>query len=324
MRTRADHRRRGKWLPRGLPLAVVLLVLASCSTTRLTNAHPEGTPTVTATPMATLPTAAASPSAASRLAPPRVAGLSWRPAGSVVNGVPATYVAQTDGGAIGLLWIDPTAVSFRLIPGKKVPEGSPVLPADNVPSTWIPRMVAAFNGGFLLTDGVGGYYYARRLVRPLVSGLAAFEITSNGRLSVGAWGRDLRLTPQTVAVRQNLPLLVDNHQSRIAPTDKPRTWGEANGGLWTANRSALGQLDDGSLVFAYGHELRPAAMAQAMLQVGARAAMVLDMNKSWPGGFVYSHLAGHIAGQRIQRLEYHSPSVYYARFTKDFVAVLRR
>ncbi len=242
----------------------------------------------------------------------------------MVGGRAVTYVAQVDGGAVGLVWIDPARVTFRLIPGLKVPEGSPVLPADNQPSSWVPRMVAAFNGGFMLKDGVGGYYYAHRTVRPLVAGLGAFEITADGHLSVGAWGRDLTLTRQTVVVRENLPLLVDNSLAQTSASDTPRTWGLANGGLWTANRSALGQLADGSLIFAYGHEVRPDAMAAALVSAGVREAMVLDMNKSWPGGFVYTHSPGAVVGHRIQPQEYHVPSVYFARFTKDFVAVLLR
>jgi hypothetical protein len=235
-----------------------------------------------------------------------------------------TYLARTDGGAVSLLWIDAAAVSFRLIPGLSVPEGSPVTAADRSSSTWVPRMVAAFNGGFLLKDGVGGYYYDHQMVRAMKPGYAALEITTNGRLTVGAWGRDLGLTPATVAVRQNLPLLVDHYQARTSSSDTASTWGIANGGSWTANRSALGQLTDGSLVYAYGYNVRPDAMAAAMTLVRAREAMMLDMNRSWPGGFVYEHPSTGITGQRIHPYEWHSASVYYARFTKDFVAVLLR
>ena len=312
--------------------ALCLFVLSACSAgsastsappagaSGAASAHAASRPAATKTPAAS---ASATPTVA-HLSPPVAAGVTWRAAGSVVNGVAATYIASTAGGAVGLLWIDPSVVSFRLIPGYKVPEGGPATPADGKPSTWVPRMVAAFNGGFLLKDGVGGYYADHRMVRPLVPNLAAFEITSDGRLAVGAWGRDLQLTSKTVAVRQNLRLLVDHGRAQTSTSDGPRTWGIANGGLWTANRSALGELADGSLVFAYGHETRAATMAAALVQVGAQRAIALDMNKSWPGGFVYRHTAGAIVGQRVHPLQYHSPSVYYARYTKDFVAVLRR
>jgi len=309
--------------------AFCAFVLGACSAG---SGGPSGAPAASSPPAthaASKASATTSPSASptptvAHLSPPAVPGVTWRAAGTVVNGVTATYIASTAGGSVGLLWIDPSVVSFRLIPGFRVPEGGPATAADNTPSTWVPRMVAAFNGGFLLKDGVGGYYADHRMVRPLVSNLAAFEITADGRLAVGAWGRDLQLTSKTVVVRQNLRLLVDHGRSQTSTSDGPRTWGIANGGLWTANRSALGQLADGSLVFAYGHETRAATMAAALVQVGAQRAIALDMNKSWPGGFVYRHTAGAIVGQRVHPLQYHSPSVYYTRYTKDFVAVLRR
>ena len=330
--------RTGWRLVRGSPaigLVLPLVVLAACSNaaagvpgpTARSLASAAGPASASMSPQPSMSPPAASPKpkpAVWPLSPPAVAGLTWRAEGTRTARGPVTYVARTDGGAIALLWIDPAAVSFRLIPGLSVPEGSPVTAADRSPSTWVPRMVAAFNGGFMLKDGVGGYYYAHQLVRPLRSGLGTLEITADGRLQVGAWGRDLALTSQTIAVRQNMPLLVDRYVAQTRPGDTASTWGIANGGLWTASRSALGVLADGSLVFAYGHEVRPSAMSAAMVLVRAREAMVLDMNRSWPGGFVYSHPAGAIAGLRIQSQEWHTPSVYYARFTKDFVAVLLR
>ena len=318
--------------PRSLLAAlVVAVVLAGCSNAAagVAAAPTSPAPTASATRSAAPPnqpvTASPSPTRPKPLpGPPAVAGLSWQPVGTNTARGPVTYLARTDGGAVALLWIDTAAVSFRLIPGWAVPEGSPVAAADRSPSTWVPRMVAAFNGGFLLKDGVGGYYYDHQMVRAMRPGYAALDITSNGRLTVGAWGRDLALTPQTVAVRQNLPLLVDHYQARTSSSDTASTWGIANGGLWTANRSALGQLADGSLVYAYGANVRPAAMSAAMTLVRAREAMMLDMNRSWPGGFVYEHPASGVTGQRIHPQEWHSASVYYSRFTKDFIAVLLR
>jgi hypothetical protein len=183
-------------------------------------------------------------------------------------------------------------------------------------------MVAAFNGGFRLADHVGGYYYAGRTVRSLRNGLAAFVISAAGRLTVGAWGRDLHLVRGTQVVRQNLPLLVDGGRTQTRSTDTTQTWGIANGNLWTANRSALGQLPNGSLVYAYGFDVRPTTMAHALVLVGARTGMFLDMNKSWPGGFTYVRVGDHLHGQRVQPGEYHDPSVYFHRFTKDFVVAL--
>lgn len=314
--------------------SILPLVLVGCSAGSSGAGSPvaaSGSPRASATASATTTKAATSSSPTAtvpHLSPPNVPGVRWRAAGSVVNGVAATYLGTAARGSVGLLWIDPSVVSFRFIPGYKVPEGSPSTKADNQPSTWVPRMVAAFNGGFLLKDADGGYYVDHTMVRALLPRLAAMQITSDGRLSVGAWGRDFHLTSQTVAVRQNLRLLVDQGVAQTSAADTARTWGIANGGLWTANRSALGQRADGSLVFAYGHEVRPSTMAAALVGVGVQRAIALDMNKSWPSGFVYRHGSGSSAGAtvglKVHPLMYRSASMYYARFTKDFVAVLRR
>jgi uncharacterized protein YceK len=316
-------------------VAVAALVLASGCSTVVSSGGPatdsttpsgqpaatesaSGSPTATAATRTTQP----DPPPASALTPPAGTGLSWRPAGMTVRGVPVTYVATTAGGSIGLLWMDTAVLRFRFIPGFAIPENTPVLPADRRPSSWVPWMAAAFNGGFKLSDGAGGYYYAGKVVRTLRPGLAALTITNAGRISVVKWGREQSSVANLLVVRENLPLLVDSYRARTSPSDTARTWGVANGGLSHANRSALGQRADGSVVFAFGADVTPAAMAAAMVQVDARTAIALDMNKSWPGGFVYSHHAGVISGRRILSPIWHSPSVYYGPFTKDFVVAL--
>ena len=90
------------------------------------------------------------------------------------------------------MWMNAYALTFRYIPGYQYPEGSPQRSIDHKPSTWVPRMVAAFNGGFHLSDDVGGYFYDGQTVKRLRPGLASLNITAGGRISVGVWGRWFR------------------------------------------------------------------------------------------------------------------------------------
>ena len=310
-------------LKRGGFLVAALLGVTGCSasgqiaapTQVSTRPSPDS-----AAPVAPAPTAA--PSSAAHGVPPAVPGVRWIPSGQWVRGVPAAYVARVSNGSIGLLWMDPTLLRFRFVPGTQFPEGSPVQPVDRQPSTWVPTMVAAFNGGFELKDSAGGFFYAGSTVRPLRSGWAALALTSGGRLSVGVWGRDLRMSPAIVAVRENLRPLVDRHVSQALPSDSSAAWGAANGSLIHANRSALAQLDDGSLVFAYGLEVRAWQMGAALVLVHAKEAIMLDMNKSWPSGFTYVHHGSTIMGRPIQPGIYRSASMYLTRFKKDFVVAL--
>jgi hypothetical protein len=217
--------------------------------------------------------------------------------------------------------MDPTRLRYRYVPGYAVPEGSPATPADRTPATWVPRMLAAFDSGYKLSDHVGGYYYLGRTVAPLRAGLASLVIGKDGSLSVGTWGRDISMTPNTLVVRQNLRPLVLGGVSQASPTDRPRTWGISNGNRPRANRSALGRLPDGGLVFVYAHDVTAAGLADVLVSLGVRAAIDLDMNVSWPTGFVYSHAGGNVVGHKINPHIVRSPSTYLSRFKKDFVVV---
>ena len=247
------------------------------------------------------------------LTPPT--GPSWTPspAGSSVQ------VAHTSG--VTLMWMDPTRVRFRYVAGTQFPEHSPASRADRTPATWVPTMVAAFNSGYKLRDHVGGFYYLGRTVSPLRSGLAAFTVRADGSLHVGVWGRDLSMTPDTVVVRENLRPLIEQGVVRASPSDTPRTWGIANGNTVHANRSALGSLPDGSFVFAMGHDVTALQLASALAGVRVVDAVMLDMNKSWPTGFVYSHNGSRTTGARIDPHVVRDPSTYFQPFKKDFVVV---
>ena len=258
------------------------------------------------------------------LVPPVVAGLTWRALGSLVQGRPVTYVATTRRGTIALLWMNPQALAFRFIPGSQVPEGGPLLPADRAGASWVPRMAAAFSGAFRLRDNAGGYFYRGTTVKPLRDGLASLVIDSQGRLSVVRWGRERRSTSGLEVVRQNLPMLIDQYTARTSSHDSTTRWGAANNNTRVANRSALGELVDGSLVFAYGEELTAQDLAGALVGVHARNAIMLDMNKWQPAGFVYWHQAGSVTGQRILPTIHHAPAVYLVAHYKDFVVALMR
>jgi hypothetical protein len=312
-----------------------MLVLSACAASPQATSTSPSVSTVGATPRSSVSTRSPSahPSATTpagqgasvngavgpgAVSPP--AGPSWHAA----PGSTAVQVATLPGGNVSLLWMDPARLRFRFVPGYNVPEGSPATQADRTPSTWVPQMLAAFNSGYKLSDHVGGYYYLGRTVAPLRAGLASLVIGKDGTLSVGTWGRDIALTSNTLVVRQNQRPLVLDGVSQAKATDGPRTWGISNGNRPRANRSALGRLPDGSLVFVYAHDVTAAGLADVLVSLGVREAIDLDMNISWPTGFVYSHVGGKVVGQKINPSIVRSPSTYLSRFKKDFVVVQAR
>lgn len=304
-------------LVRRSTVALVALAMAGCTTAApaalVGSTSSSKSPSITASPSAK-PTPP--PHRWPSLQPP--AGLAWEP-------LPGSkYYAKVtiDHGQVTLLWLDQHGLKFRYVPGFAYPEGSPRTNADTDPTTWVPKMVAAFDGAFKLADHVGGYYYLGSEVSPLLPGYATLVLYQNGVIRLGKWGRDLHLTPNMLMVRQNLPPFVDNGMPQTKPTDSYKTWGFTFNHRWLVNRSALGQLPDGSLIFAYGHNVRPATMAQALASAGVTFAIDLDMNGYFPAGFLYRHANGQVIGARLNPYVVHSPSIYFKVYQKDFFAVL--
>jgi len=301
-------------------LTATCVLLAGCSTasglTTDTPAPSKSQESNTVTPNA----ASASPTSQKppTLTPP--AGLGFTPT-STAPGIETTTL---DGGRITLMWMDQQRLKFRLVPGYKWPENSPTISADHNPASWTSTMLATFNGAFKLSDHVGGYYYHGHTVAKLRNGLAAFEIESNGSLKVGVWGKNLTLTPNTIAVRQNLPPIVHNGRSQAKASDNAGTWGAAINHLWHVNRSALGERSDGSLVYEFGDHVTPTTMAHYLVKAGVRDGLMLDMNEAWPTGILYSHTPSGIHGRRINPGIHHRPNIYLQRTDKDFVVVSAR
>jgi len=90
-------------------------------------------------------------------------------------------------------------------------------------------LVAAFNGGFKMNAARGGYYTEGRTVVPLVAAAASLVIYANGSVTVGAWGTDVSMAPNVVAVRQNL---VRSLQAANRPPRRAVPTGSLGGHLW--------------------------------------------------------------------------------------------
>ena len=108
-------------------------------------------------------------------------------------------------------------------------------------------------------------------------------------LSIGKWGRDVSMTKDVEAVRQNLDLIVDKGKSQVADGADHVTWGATTDKESLAWRAALGQRDDGSLVYVGSPYLSADGLANVLVGAGVKRAMVLDMNEYWAAGFYFRH-----------------------------------
>ena len=182
------------------------------------------------------------------------------------------------------------------------------------------RLLAAFNGGFKLSSGVGGYEQEGHVASALRRGLASVVIDRSGRARMGVWGHGLPAPGEAVySVRQNLPPLLLNGRPTAAAGDWG-LWGATLGGGEFVARSALGQDAAGDLLFAGSMSASPADMAVALARAGARVAMELDINPEWvqldvasrPGG----PLRAAIPGQS------RPANQFLLGWARDFFAVL--
>ncbi len=210
----------------------------------------------------------------------------WHPAGRLVGGSPAVYettmVPPGSSYLAGVAWLDPRLLRAQLYSGSISPGGGPwALTAPISPAASM-SLVAAFNGGFKFPDSQGGYYAQGRFAHPLRQGAASLVIYRNGTLTVGQWGRDVHMSNQVLAVRQNLDLLVDH--GRPVPglnPDDTSVWGSTLGGIPDVWRSGVGVRADGAIVYVLGPAMRITQLADLLVRAGCVRAMTLDMNPDW-------------------------------------------
>ena len=210
----------------------------------------------------------------------------WHAAGRLVRGHVAVYetTLRPPGSSYeaGLAWMDPRLLRAQLYSGSSSPGGGPWRLTAPVSPTAARILVAAFNGGFKFPATQGGYYAEGRLVYPLRTGGASFVIYRNGDATVGSWGRDVKMTPAVIAVRQNLTLIVDHGRpvAGLNPYDN-YVWGSTLGGVPAVWRSGIGVTANGSLVYATGPFLEITQLAALLVRAGCVRAMTLDMNPDW-------------------------------------------
>ena len=290
-----------------------LLAVAACSSPAAAPRPPAGPPAGTPASLPASARAAATAPArphATRLAvpppAPRVTVTRTRTAdGSVVTVAtfsgPVTYVLH-DGSE------DPGLAAGR------VKAGPVVRGAERG------RLLAAFNGGFKLSAGAGGYEQEGHVASPLRPGLASLVIDRSGRARIGVWGHGVPAPGEAVySVRQNLPPLVRNGRPTAAAADWG-LWGATLGGGEYVARSALGQDAAGRLLYAASMSASPADLAVVLARSGARIAMELDINPEWvqldvarrPGG----PLRAAVRGQN------RPADQFLLGWARDFITVL--
>jgi len=254
----------------------------------------------------------------------------WHPIGRTVDGIPTMYAAYIRPNAVytslvtGVAWMDTKLLSAKLYAGTSIPgTGQAFTAMAPIADAARTTLDAAFNSGFRTQDAQGGFYLDGVTAVPLKPGAASVVIDSSGNIDVGTWGTDVTMTPSTVAVRQNLDLIVDHGAPvpGLNQNDNIR-WGATLGGKDQVWRSGVGVTASGALVYAAGSGLSIVDLADVLARAGAVRAMELDINTAWVN-FTHFDLnpgvpATSTNGVRLTYDEEPSPDRYFYTLSRDF------
>jgi hypothetical protein len=248
------------------------------------------------------------------------------PASAVATPVPAPRVilsqVRTADGSVVTVAIFRGAVHYVLHSGSVDPGSlaAGLRAGPRVGGAERRHLLAAFTGGFMLNNHVGGYEQEGRVISPLERGVMSLVIDRSGRATIGIWGHGVPAPGEAVySVRQNLQALVDRGRPTAAAGNW-HLWGPTLGGGEYVARSSVGEDAAGDLMFAGSMSTTPADLAEALVGSGARIAMELDINPEWvqldvasrPGG----PLTAAVPGQ-------HRPAdQYLVGWTRDFFTVV--
>jgi hypothetical protein len=248
-----------------------------------------------------------------------------------VNGRPALAAAYVRPDAVhtsytaGLVWISGSQVRAAFHPGYQQPGGGPWREQPYLRGPDRIGLLAAFNSAFRLQDARGGFFADGRLVRALRPGAASLVVFRDGRMTVGAWNRDVAMAPDVAVVRQNLMLIVDH--GRLAPglaDNVGGRWGYTLGNADYVWRSGLGVTAGGDLVYVSGNRLSATTLADLLRRAGAVRAMELDINPEWTSFILYRKPSGAPTQRNLLPDMQGSPRRYDEPSSRDFVALYAR
>lgn len=308
----------------------MIAVLAGCSSSPTgSSAPPSGRSSTSTVPPTTTTTTTVPPTTTTTTPPTTTTTVEppqpgWAPVSTVGGKIAIDQQSVTGpaGGQVTVFRFRAGRVVFRLHDGSSDPPGGSAIPGagSTIAADETPLVLAAFNGGFNSSTGVGGFEVSSQVLVPLVAGMASFVIDAAGNARVGVWGSDVPVAgEQVVSVRQNLPPLVSGGQPSGNIGDVS-AWGATLGGGTTVARSALGEDAQGNILYAGGMSLQPSDLAAALVNSGAVTAMELDINPEWvqldfaaaPGG----PLNAGVPGQN------RPADQYQEGWSRDFVTVL--
>jgi hypothetical protein len=190
---------------------------------------------------------------------------------------------------VAVLRINPAVVEGRMHPGTRDPGGR-WTESTSLTGWTRQHVVAAFNGGFRLTDPSNpGYFSEGRTVAPLRNGQASLVLYDDGHADVGAWNKTVHMTNDVAGVRQNLqPLVADGQVNPSCSSGGQHEWGDTVGQAAYMDRSGFGVTADGHEIYVAGPALSVCGLGQVLADAGVVRGMELDINPTWVDGVYFT------------------------------------
>ncbi len=198
---------------------------------------------------------------------------------------------------------DPSRLALGVVAGTREPISTTGLKGTGrIPrrADLMPRVVAAFNGGFQTKHGAYGMVEERAVLVPPAGEAATITTNAHGDVLLGTWpGSKPRPNPWTLApgvplppwvmsMRQNLDPLVDKGQVNPA---KRRKWGSTAGQHVDKThtiRTGMCLLEGGALAYFFGTSVSAQTLGKAMLAYHCDYGIHLDMNAGHSGFEFYN------------------------------------
>jgi len=224
----------------------------------------------------------------------------------------------------GVVWIDHRAATWELHPGFEDPGHlAQWSQPDWVPPSRRSDLLATFNGGFKTPESRGGFYENGHTAGALLPGAASLVLHRGGGVTLGSWGREVRMTRDVVAVRQNLRLLIDH--GRIQPhlnSNVEAGWGLTLGGGYAVWRSGVGVDAHGNIVVVMGDALTVSSLAALLHDAGAVRGMEMDINPAWMSFMWYTPGKTPSAPVPHKLVNFQRPANrYFTHTSRDFFAL---
>jgi hypothetical protein len=303
----------------GFVVGAVALALTACSSSTETATQAAASASAASARAAV---AASQSAAAASLAAERKAAEARAAAAAAARPRVTLSRDRTGDGSLVTIAVFHGAVRYVMHDGSGDPYIAPGLvhARSVVSGTERSQLLAAFNGGFKMVAGAGGYEQEDHVYYPLRAGLASLVIDRSGHARIGVWGHGVPAPGEQVySVRQNLQPLVVSGRPTGASYDWG-LWGATLGGGEYVARSAVGEDAAGDLIYVGSMSTTPYDLASVLARHGARTGMELDINPAWvqldvahaPGGALRAEVSGQIR----------PANQFLYGWTRDFFTVL--